>query len=224
MTATNVATGRIEVFDNRAITADHILASGALPPGFPMVEINHNFYWDGGVFDNSPLGVVIENLNPDPNIPKEIVVIDLFPGPGPIPENMMDVFDRTFAITFSNKFKSDVETANQVNEFIEVMKAIDKALPPDDPVRRLPGYVTLSQYMFIDDIVYIENVNPELVTGPFDFSAKSIERRVHAGYRDAEAPSRRHRPGDCRKVFCGGAADVRAGTGKRESLDNGITR
>jgi predicted acylesterase/phospholipase RssA len=187
VTATNVATGRIEVFDNSTITAAQIVASGALPPGFPMIEINSNFYWDGGVFDNSPLGEVIEHLDPDPDVPKEIVVIDLFPGPGPVPENMLDVFGRTFAITFSNKFKSDLKQATKVNEYVEVMKAIDGALAPDDPVRRLPGYVRLSQYTLVDDIIYIENIQPESVFGPFDFSEQSIARRAHAGYRDAEA-------------------------------------
>jgi predicted acylesterase/phospholipase RssA len=200
VTATNVATGGVEVLDNRVITVDHILASGALPPGFPMVEIKRNVYWDGGVFDNSPLGPVIENLDPDPNVPKEIIVIDLFPASGPIPNNMLDVFDRAFEITFSNKFKSDVHQANRVNDLVEALRAIDKALPAGDPARRLPGYKRLTQYTFIDDIIYIENVHPEVVFGPFDFSKKSIESRVRAGYRDTETaikarPAKALRPG-----------------------------
>jgi predicted acylesterase/phospholipase RssA len=187
VTATNVATGLVEVFDNRAITPDHILASGALPPGFPMIEINHNFYWDGGVFDNSPLAPVLEELDPDPNVLKQVVVINLFPGQGPIPGNMMEVFDRVLEITFSNKFKSDVSQANKVNDYIDVVNAVDKALPANHPVRRLPGYAWLRRCTFINDIIYIENNNPEIVSGPFDFSARSIEARVRAGYRDAEA-------------------------------------
>jgi predicted acylesterase/phospholipase RssA len=194
VTATNVATGRVEVFDNHNITPDHVLASGALPPGFPMVEIGHNYYWDGGLFDNSPLGPVIEHMDPDPNVPKQIVVINLFPARGPIPGNMLDVLDRVFEITFSNKFRSDVDQANKVNEYIDVVNAIDEALPADHPVRRLPGYERLKQYTFVHDIIYIENDNPEIVFAPFDFSAKSIEARVHAGYRDAEA-ALKSRPG-----------------------------
>jgi predicted acylesterase/phospholipase RssA len=187
VTATNVATGRVELFDNRAITPDHILASGALPPGFPMVEINHNYYWDGGVFDNSPLGPVIEQMDPDPNVPKQIVVLNLFPAQGPIPGNMLDVLDRVFAITFSNKFQSDVDQAQKVNEYIEAVQIIDQVIPPGHPVRKLPGYARLKQYTLVNDIIYIENVNLEIVFGPFDFSRSSIEARIHAGYRDAEA-------------------------------------
>jgi NTE family protein len=194
LTATNVATGRVEVFDNRIITLDHILASGALPPGFPMVEINHNFYWDGGLFDNSPLSPVIEHMDPDPNVPKQIVVINLFSAPGPIPVNMLDVLDRVLAITFSNKFQSDVDQAQEVNEYIEVVQMIDEALPPDHPIRRLPGYRRLKQYMLVNDIIYIQNVNPEIVFGPFDFSRNSVDARIDAGYRDAEAAIK-SRPG-----------------------------
>jgi predicted acylesterase/phospholipase RssA len=182
-----VSTGEIEVFDNSSITPDHILASGALPPGFPMVEISHNHYWDGGVFDNSPLGPVIEALNPDPNVAKEIIVIDLFPAQGSIPENMLDVLDRAFEIVFSNKFKGDVKQAKKINEYVEVVKAIDEMLPQDHAIRRLPGYSRLKTYTYLNDIVFIENTRPEIVFGPFDFSEKSIAARVAAGYRDAEA-------------------------------------
>jgi predicted acylesterase/phospholipase RssA len=187
VTATNVATGSIEVFDNGTITVDHILASGALPPGFPMVEINHNDYWDGGLFDNSPLGPVIEHLDPSPSVAKQIIVINLFPAHGPIPGNMLDVLDRVFAITFSNKFRSDVDHAQEVNEYIEVVQAIDDALPPDHPVRKLPGYARLKQYTLVNDIIYIENSSPEIVFAPFDFSKSSIKARIDAGYRDADA-------------------------------------
>jgi NTE family protein len=187
VTATNVATGRVEVFDNHAITPDHILASGALPPGFPMVRVNHDYYWDGGLFDNSPLSPVIDHMDPDPNIPKQIVAINLFPGHGPIPGNMLDVFSRIVDIIFSNKFECDVHQAKKINEYVEVFTAIDKTLPPNDPIRKLPGYARLRQLTLVNDIIYIENDNSEIVFGPFDFSEKSIEARVDAGYRDADA-------------------------------------
>jgi predicted acylesterase/phospholipase RssA len=187
VTATNVSTGSIEVFDNAVITPDHIVASGALPPGFPMVKIGHNYYWDGGVFDNSPLGPVIEQMDPDPAVPKEVVVINLFPRHGPIPSNMLDVLDRAFEITFSNKFRSAVNEARKVNEYIEVIRAIDAALPPGAAVRGLPGYRRLMQYLLVHDIIYIENTSPEVVFGPFDFSGDSISARIDAGYRDADA-------------------------------------
>src|SRR5262249_5384383 len=61
--AVNVRTGNFAYFDNRRtrIRAEHVLASAALPPGFPAVEIDGEFYWDGGVVSNTPLEYVIES-------------------------------------------------------------------------------------------------------------------------------------------------------------------
>ena len=36
------------------------MASGALPPGFPPVEIDGEFYWDGGLVSNTPLQYVLD--------------------------------------------------------------------------------------------------------------------------------------------------------------------
>jgi NTE family protein len=60
--AVNVRTGNFAYFDNAEteIRPEHVLASGALPPGFPSVEINGEHYWDGGLVSNTPLQYVIE--------------------------------------------------------------------------------------------------------------------------------------------------------------------
>src|SRR6476619_6729465 len=72
VTATNVQTGDQVCFANFvgnpdsvyyvtprisrvSLTPDHILASGSLPPGFPMTMIDGVPYWDGGLFDNTPI-------------------------------------------------------------------------------------------------------------------------------------------------------------------------
>ena len=49
--AVNVRTGNFAYFDNTAvrIRPEHIMASAALPPGFPPIEIGGEFYWDGGL-------------------------------------------------------------------------------------------------------------------------------------------------------------------------------
>ncbi len=43
------------------IRAEHVMASGALPPGFPPVEIDGEFYWDGGLVSNTPLWYVLDD-------------------------------------------------------------------------------------------------------------------------------------------------------------------
>ncbi len=58
--AVNVRNGESVYFDNRKtrIAPEHVLASGALPPGFPAVEIDGEEYWDGGLVSNTPLHYV----------------------------------------------------------------------------------------------------------------------------------------------------------------------
>ena len=61
--AVNACTGEAVYFDNSShtITASHVMASGALPPAFPPVEIDGEWYWDGGIMSNTPLQHVAED-------------------------------------------------------------------------------------------------------------------------------------------------------------------
>jgi predicted acylesterase/phospholipase RssA len=182
VTATNIETGQVECFD-KEISVDHILASGSLPPGFPITLIDGKAYWDGGLFDNTPLGPVIDALDaPD----SRLIVVNLFAGGGRVPGNMLDVFDRMFEIIFSNKIEEDVKLLQRFNEIVEVMEQIDKALPTNSKVRKMPGYSRLTHYKRIRRVTYITNRDPEMVFGPFDFSRASIARRRDAGYHDAD--------------------------------------
>jgi NTE family protein len=53
--AVNVRTGELAYFDSTEIKIrpEHVMASGALPPGFPPVEIGGEQYWDGGLLSNT---------------------------------------------------------------------------------------------------------------------------------------------------------------------------
>ncbi|KTC77083.1 patatin-like phospholipase family protein [Legionella brunensis] len=192
LTATNIETGEVKIFENKGknrteITPDHVLASGSLPPGFPMTTIGNNNYWDGGLFENTPLSPVLERLNPNPEVEKHIIVVNLFPCRGKVPTNMVEVFDRVFEIIFSNKIRFNMELTTKVNDYIEVINEIEKLIPANSPIKKLPGYRRLINYKYIQNITYIENEDPETVTAPFDFSHKSIQKRIEAGYRDAKS-------------------------------------
>ena len=75
--AVAVETGNFRYFDTKLETLDarHILASGALPPGLPPVEIDGTWYWDGGLVSNTPLEHVVEAANED----MLVFQVDLFP-------------------------------------------------------------------------------------------------------------------------------------------------
>lgn len=99
---------------------------------------------------------------------------------------MADVFDRIFEIQFSNKIRFNKDLTEKINEYIEVINEIDKVIPPNSPIKKLPGYQRLINYKYIENILYIENKDPENVSAPFDFSSNTIKKRIAAGYRDAK--------------------------------------
>ncbi len=74
ISATNVTTGRVRVFEREEITLDTVMASACLPYLFKAVEIDGCAYWDGGYMGNPPLfpffhgspsdDIVIVQINP----------------------------------------------------------------------------------------------------------------------------------------------------------------
>jgi NTE family protein len=105
ISATDVKEGQIEYFDSRegGLSLDHILASGSLPPAFPMTEIGDQHYWDGGLFDNTPLGAVLDRLDPAEDVERTVYLVNLFPNKGPIPDSLPAVADRMKNLQFANK-------------------------------------------------------------------------------------------------------------------------
>src|SRR5262245_45148008 len=89
--AVQVRTGNMKYFDTAhgdVIRAEHIMASGALPPGFPPVVIDGQEYWDGGLVSNTPLQYVLDGSEHRDDM--VVFQIDLFPRKGPMPEPLFD--------------------------------------------------------------------------------------------------------------------------------------
>ena len=100
--AVNVRTGNFSYFDNvnTTIRPEHVMASGALPPGFPAVEIDGEFYWDGGLVSNTPLQYVLDST---PRVSILAFQVDLFPARGPVPTNLLQVSEREKDIRYSSR-------------------------------------------------------------------------------------------------------------------------
>lgn len=99
--AVAVETGNFRYFDTTSdrIDARHILASGALPPGLPPVEIDGTWYWDGGLVSNTPLEHVVEGANED----MLVFQVDLFPARGERPHDLEEAWSREKDIRYSSR-------------------------------------------------------------------------------------------------------------------------
>ena len=194
--ATNVGTSDVKYFDNVVdnddvdndegrLSFEDVIASGSLPPGFPMTKVNGDYYWDGGLFSNTPLSPALNHLEEIETDKRELVVIELFPREMPIPDNLPDVMNRMVQLQFTNRLKLDEWLFETVNDFVELVERIDKSVDPDDPIRQEEGYKQLCKHKKIDAASIIRaNLRHEL-TNAGDFSKASIEERIEVGYRDA---------------------------------------
>ena len=100
--AVNVRSGNFAYFDtaHQRIDVRHILASGALPPGFAPVEIDGEHYWDGGIVSNTPLQYVLDQPG---SRPRTVFQVDLFAAVGALPANLDEVAEREKDIRFSSR-------------------------------------------------------------------------------------------------------------------------
>ena len=100
--AVHVLTGNYVFFDNRKeeIHVEHVLASGALPPAFPMVQIGTDYFWDGGIVSNTPLQHLLAQ---DDDVNSLVFQVDLFSARGDLPRTMSDVMGRHKDILYSSR-------------------------------------------------------------------------------------------------------------------------
>ena len=128
--AVNVETGNFAYFDNRrdTITASHIMASGALPPGMPPVEIDGEYYWDGGLVSNTPLDFVLEEERSQDLL---VFQVDLFPARGPLPRNLIEVAEREMDIRYSSRTRLNTDQALRVRHARSLVRELLARLPAD---------------------------------------------------------------------------------------------
>ncbi|MET0377527.1 MAG: patatin-like phospholipase family protein [Spongiibacteraceae bacterium] len=127
--AVNVRTGNFAYFDNTEIklTPEHFMASGALPPGFPAVEIDGEFYWDGGIVSNTPLHYV---LAAEPRRDSLVFQVDLWSAHGDIPTNLLEVATRQKEVQYSSRTRLVTSWMQEKQEFRNLLRAVLDQVPP----------------------------------------------------------------------------------------------
>jgi NTE family protein len=150
--AVNVRTGNSLYFDNRdiRIRPEHVIASGALPPGFAPVPIDGEFYWDGGIVSNTPLWYVLDD---SPQMNALVIQVDLFSARGELPRNIDEVFERAKDIQYSSKTRFNTTRVEDMEDMRGALKRVIGKLPAalksDPDVRRLtetckPAHITIA--------------------------------------------------------------------------------
>lgn len=126
--AVNVRTGNLVYFDNSKmrLAPEHFIASGALPPGFPAVEIDGEFYWDGGLVSNTPLTEIIRESQHKNTL---VFQIDLWSSRGKLPGDLLDVSERTKDIQYSSRTRAITAFMSQNQRHAQMIKALLEHIP-----------------------------------------------------------------------------------------------
>jgi len=185
--AANVETSMMHYFDSRRsrITAEEIMASGALPPAFPAIAIGGQYYWDGGILSNTPTEVIFDDI---PRRNSLIFAVHLWNPNGPVPQSVWDVLHRQKDIQYSSRIASHIVRQQQTHRLRHVISQLVRQIPPEqrnsETVQELAGYGCKTQVHVVRLLApRIENENH---TKDVDFSPSGIGMRRKAGY-DAAA-------------------------------------
>lgn len=186
--AVNVESGNFCYFDNKdqTVGAEHVMASGALPPGFPAVAVEDGEYWDGGLVSNTPLSIVLEDK---PRMSTLCFQVDLFPANGPIPTSMGEVEARLKDIRYSSRTRLNTDTFRRMHELRHHLRRLVDHLPEDlqgDPEIRKIKEMGCSTRMHIAHFIYHPK-DYDLASKDYEFSRSTMESRWHDGYETARA-------------------------------------
>jgi NTE family protein len=184
--AVNVRTGNFAYFDNAKITIrpEHVMASGALPPGFPPVEIDGEQYWDGGLVSNTPLQYVVEFY---PRRSRLIFQVDVFPASGPAPTDLDEVVEREKDIRYSSRTRASTDRLHTLHDLRHNINTLCEALPAE--LRALPAAKFLADWACVTTMDIVQLIyrpdQPQGAAKDFEFSRGTMEARWAHGLADA---------------------------------------
>jgi NTE family protein len=183
--AVNVRTGNFEYFDNttHTIRPEHIMASGALPPGFPAVEIDGEFYWDGGIASNTPLDYVLGHDHVEDLL---IFQVDLFSARGPLPTTLLEAAEREKDIRYSSRTRMNTDKNKQIHNARKALRDLIGRLP--DHLRDDPAYAILHQAAKENTVTVVHLIyrrkNHEASSKDYDFSRLNMLEHWTSGEED----------------------------------------
>ena len=184
--AANVETGNSTYFDSHQmrIRPEHVLASGALPPAFAPVEVEGQFYWDGGIVSNTPLWYVLDNL--PPSMKALILQVDLFSATGERPRDLAQVMERHKDIMYSSKTRFNTTRVRELQQLRTPLHRLLKKLP--EKLANDPDAQALAKLCSAAQIDIVHFINRHSTNASFskdyDFSRATMRRLWEAGLED----------------------------------------
>ena len=186
--AVQVLTGNMKYFDTakQQVGPEHVMASGALPPGFPPIEIEGEPYWDGGLLSNTPLEYVLERSGPREDMC--IYQIDLFSAKGCLPRSLFDIGQREKEIRYSSRTRLSTDTFREMQTIRRAIRHLRDKVPQE--------FGNNPDWLFLDSVSCQAAITIVLLihrraaywtqSSDYEFSRYSMEEHWLAGREDVE--------------------------------------
>jgi len=184
--AVNVRNGNFAYFDTTTdvIRPEHVMASGALPPGFPAVEIDGEHYWDGGLVSNTPLQWVAQGLPEHDTIAFQV---DLWPAVGDLPADLAEVATRQKEIQYSSRTRQATDQLAKMQRLRAAVRSLLEKVPDEwqeTEHAKLLRDAACETVLRVVHLIYRAR-KFEGQSKDYQFSRLSMKEHWQAGYQDA---------------------------------------
>jgi NTE family protein len=186
--AVQVETGNLKFFDTAdlEIRPEHIMASGALPPGFPPVVIDGEAYWDGGIVSNTPLQYVLDGAGPRTDMC--IFQLDLFSARGPMPETVFDITQREKDIRYSSRTRLNTDVFREMQTMRRAIRRLEAGI--SDEIKSSADWHLLSSLGCDAAITIVHLIHRRAAystqSNDYEFSRFTIDEHWRDGRGDVE--------------------------------------
>jgi NTE family protein len=165
------------------------MASGALPPGLPAVQVGSDWFWDGGLVSNTPLQHLLEQEERD----GLVVQVDLFPARGPLPRDMDAVLGREKDIRYSSRTRMNTDAYTRLRRWQLSLKRALAKIPEErlnDEERAMRSRLDRLPRLLILQMIY-QRTTYEGQAKDYEFGSESMREHWASGLEDTRATLRR---------------------------------
>jgi NTE family protein len=191
--AVNVATGELKRFDNKGqnpadrkpVTVKHVMASGALPPGFAPVEIDGEAYWDGGIYSNTPIDLVLDDAERRDTL---CFMIDLWDPTEKLPDSIAAAITRQKDIQYASRSREHLEDHRKMQNLRRAIRMLAPHIPAGKKssadLKRLLNLGCASTINIVRLIMKAQPDDDHMKD--IDFSRGALTARWNAGQADVK--------------------------------------
>jgi NTE family protein len=186
VSAMRVTCGQLDNFDtaHQPVSIKHVMASGALPPGFPPVRVDGQLYWDGGLYSNTPLEIV---LSDEPRVDTICFMVDLWSAEGPEPQTLEQVQTRQKDVLYASRSRRHIDAYLRGHRLRRLVRMLRQKVPDgalSEQEQQELDAVGSDATMHIVRLAYAGR-DWQMASKDINFSRGSIEWRWQQGYQDA---------------------------------------